>query len=386
MAHRKAERTLRLAIDAITPGASLDSSAGGMRMYLTTLIRKMGELGQGLELLVLESRQFPLSELDGLPGVTRIECPHVPPSRYARIVYQNTILPMFLRSLKSDVLLATCNVLPVGCPVPSVVVVQSLQYFDYPKAYGRLRAAYLRAALRHASRNASALICPSESSRRELIRLTGVAEANVRVVHHGVSGDISDYVGDSVPTSPPYVLCVATLYRYKNLERLIEAFAAVKAETGIPHRLRIVGGEADISFAELVNHAAALGVAESLELVGPLPHDRIASEYAHASLFVYPSLEETFGLPLIEAMTLGVPVVASRVASIPEIVGNAAELVDPFSVKDICRGMSRVLRDTAYSDSLVSLGTQRAKKFSWDNSARLTLLAVQSVFPTSHDC
>lgn len=298
--------------------------------------------------------------------------------RGARIVYQNTILPVYLRSLHLNALFATCNVLPAGCPVPSVVAVQSLQYFDHPEAYGRLRALYLRAALRHASRHAAALICPSESARRDLIRLTGVDATKVRVVHHGVSGEIASYVGDTSPASPPYILCVATLYRYKNLERLIEAFASIKTKERLPHRLRIVGGEADISFAELSDHAARHGVAEHVDLVGPLPHNRMPAEYAHASLFAYVSLDETFGLPPIEAMTLGVPVVASNAASIPEVVGNAAELVDPLSVADIARGIARVLLDPAHSQTLVSLGRQRANLFRWDNSARLTLETIQS--------
>ncbi len=348
-------------------------------MYITTLTRKMSEFAPRLEIYVLESRQFPLPELDGLSNVRRVECPHVPTSRGARIVYQNTVLPVFLRSLGIDALLATCNILPLGCRVPSVVVVQSLQYFEHSESYGRLRAAYLRAAVRHACRHANVLVCPSESARRDLLRLSGVSPAKVRVVHHGVSPEIASYAGDTAPDSPPYILCVATLYRYKNLLRLIEAYASVKAETRMPHRLRIVGGEADLSFGELKDHAANLGIAGEMDLVGPLPHDQIAAQYAHASVFVYPSLGETFGLPPIEAMTLGVPVVASSAASIPEIVGDAAELVDPVSVQDIARGLRCVVLDRSRSEALIRLGRERAKEFSWDSSARLMLQTIRSV-------
>ena len=370
---------LKIGIDAITPGASLDPGAGGMRMYLTTLTAKMSEQQPDVRFVVLENRHFPLAELNGLSNVTRVVCPGVPASRVGRMIYQNSALPIFLRRLRINGLLATCNVLPFGCPVPSVVVVQSLQYFDHPEAYGWLRGAYLRAAIGYSCRHAEALICVSETARRDLIRLTGVRGDKVGVIYHGISPEIAGYTGDTAPVSPPYILCVATLYRYKNISRLLEAFALVKIESGIPHRLRVIGGEADMSIAELAFQAQRLGVAEEVDLLGPLPHGRMAAEYAHASVFVYPSLSETFGLPPLEAMTRGVPVVASRAASIPEIVGEAAELVDPLDVGDIARGLRHVLLDSARADALVRLGFKRASEFSWDAAARRTFKAITSV-------
>jgi glycosyltransferase involved in cell wall biosynthesis len=176
----------------------------------------------------------------------------------------------------------------------------------------------------------------------------------------------------------PYILGVATLYRYKNVARLLEAFARLKTEDRVPHRLRVVGGEADVTFVELAEHASSLGIADQVDLVGPLPHQVIAAEYAGASVFAYVSLEETFGLPPLEAMSLGVPVVASRVSSIPEVVGEAAEMVDPLDVGDIARGLRRVLFEPGRSAELRLLGLERTRHFSWDNSARQTVQALRS--------
>jgi glycosyltransferase involved in cell wall biosynthesis len=347
-------------------------------MYLTTLTTKMSKQEPAVRFVVLESRQFPLGELEGLPNVTRVVCRGLPVSRAGRIFYQNSVLPLYLRTLRPDAFLATCNVLPLGCSVPTVVVVQSLQYFDHREAYGRLRGAYLRAALSHASRHAKSLICVSESARHKLVRLTGVENTKVRVIYHGVSPAISSYTGQVVPASPPYILCVATLYRYKNLERLLEAFARFKREAATSHRLRLIGGEADMSIADLALIAQRLGVADEVDLIGPLPHSQIAAEYAHASVFVYPSLSETFGLPPLEAMTIGIPVVASCAASVPEIVGDAAELVDPLDVGDIARGLGRVLLDSQRSQALIRLGFKRAGEFSWDASAKRTFEVLLS--------
>jgi glycosyltransferase involved in cell wall biosynthesis len=115
-----------------------------------------------------------------------------------------------------------------------------------------------------------------------------------------------------------------------------------------------------------------------VDFIGPLPHSHIAAEYAAASVFVYASLNETFGLPPLEAMAVGVPVVASRAASIPEVVGEAAELVDPLEIADIVRGLRRVLLDPDRARTLISLGTQRVRAFSWDECARRTVGAMRA--------
>jgi glycosyltransferase involved in cell wall biosynthesis len=350
-------------------------------MYLTALTTKMSEQEPSVQFVVLETRQFPLAELEGLANVTRVRCPGVPGSRIGRVIYQNSALPIYLRWVQADALLATCNVLPLGCPLPGVVVVQSLQYFEYSTAYGRFRSAYLRSALAHASRHAKSLICVSEAARDELIRLTGVSSSKIKVIHHGVSPAITSQAHSARPTSPPYILCVATLYRYKNLERLIEAFALFKRDWGTPYRLRIVGGEADVSIGELSIVAKGLGVADQVDFTGPLPHNHMPVEYGGAALFVYPSLAETFGLPPLEAMAMGVPVVASRAGPIPEVVGEAAELVDPLDVKDIARGLASVLLDSERSQTLIRRGFERSSEFSWNESARLTFAAIRAVLP-----
>jgi glycosyltransferase involved in cell wall biosynthesis len=347
-------------------------------MTLTALAAKLSEQRPEVQFVVFENRHFPLIELNGLPNVTRVACPGAVIGRARRVIYQNSVLSLFLRTQKLDALLATCNVLPLGCPVPTVVVVQSLQYFEFGEAYGWLRRAYLRAALQHACRHAKFLICVSESARRDLLRLTRVAPTKVHVVYHGISPAIMAYGAHMTPASPPYILSVATLYRFKNLARLIEAFAQLKQDDGIPHRLRLIGAEADMSIAELALLARRLGVLDQVDFVGSVPHNRIASEYAQAAVFVYPSLYETFGYPPLEAMAVGVPVVAARSSSIPEIVGEAAELVDPLDVADIARGLKHVLLDRGRAQALVSLGFKRVTEFSWETSARRTFAILES--------
>ncbi len=373
-AERGTQLKLRIGIDAITPGSSLRSSAGGMRMYITTLTREIARHDPNVELVVFDSKALPLHELDDLPQVRRVSLRGVPEQRAGRILYQNSIYPLLLARRRLDVLLATCNVVPIGCRMPVVVVIQSLQYFDHSSAYGRWRAAYLRASVRAAVQRATEIICVSHDSCRAALRYTGGDPARFHVVHHGAPVAATDFQRpDADDARDPYILTVTTLYSYKNVERLIEAYARLVRDHAIPHRLRIVGGDADVTADMLRRLASQHGVAERVDLLGAVAHDRLPAHYAGADLFVYPSIYETFGLPPLEAMALNVPVVASRATAIPEVVANAAEMVDPLDVADIARGMAAVLLDSRRRDELIRLGRERVKDFSWSEAASATL-------------
>ncbi len=344
-------------------------------MYITTLSREMAAAEPASEFVLFESPHAPLPELDGIANLRRVVCRGVPASRALRVAYQNTVYPAVLRRAKPTVLLATCNVYPAGAP-PGVVVVQSLQYFNHPEAYGRLRSIYLQRAVRAAVRRSRLVIAVSEEAKRQAVVMAGADPARVRVVHHGLPP--LEAPGPAA-AAEPYILTVTTLYRYKNVSRLLLAFALLRAKHQIAHRLRIVGGDADMTGADVRREALQAGVAEWVDLYGAVRHEELSAHYAGASLFVYPSLEETFGLPPLEAMSLGVPVVAARAGAIPEVVGDAALLVDPLNVEDMARGMAEVLLDSGSAAKLVQLGYARAAKFTWSAAARRTLDALHEV-------
>jgi glycosyltransferase involved in cell wall biosynthesis len=365
---------LRIGIDAVTPGASLRPGAGGMRMYITTLSREMAAAEPASEFVLFESPHEPLPELDGIANLRRVVCNGVPASRALRVAYQNSIYPMLLHRARPAVLLATCNAYPAGAPA-GVVVVQSLQYFNHPEAYGRLRSIYLRRTVRAAVRRSRLVIAVSEEAKRQVVLLAGADPTRVRVVHHG----LPPMKSHRRAAAEPYILTVTTLYRYKNLSRLLLAFALLRAKHQIPHRLRIIGGDADMTAADIHREALAAGVGEYVDLCGPVTHDELSADYAGASLFIYPSLEETFGLPPLEAMSLGAPVVAARAGAIPEVVGDAAVLFDPYDVEDMATGMASVLLDSQRAEKLTQLGYVRAAEFTWSAAARGTLDALREV-------
>jgi glycosyltransferase involved in cell wall biosynthesis len=343
-----------------------------MRIYITGLVAAMASIDPASEFVVFESRYIDLHELNGIPNVRRRRCFGVPRHRSARVIYQNTMYPALLKAAKLDTFLATANVLPLWLDTPAIVVIQGLQWFSRPEAFGRLRGLYLRAAAKNAARRAKHLVAVSSTTRNDAALYFAVPEQTIDVIHHGISGPIQQWAhlrnrGSRPPT--PYILNVATLYHHKNQLRLIEAFAAMRARYGLKHRLRIIGGDSDLTREDLRLHAKKAGVEDFIDLLGPVDHSQLGPHYANADLFVYPSLYETFGHPPLEAMVADCPVIASNSSAMPEIVGDAALLVDPTDVEAIADAMGSALTDAGLRASLISKGAKRIKEFSWNRAA-----------------
>jgi glycosyltransferase involved in cell wall biosynthesis len=372
---------MRVGIDAVTPGASLQAAVSGMRHYICALVSSMSALDRSVEYVVFERAQAHLHELEGLPNVSFVSCLGLPSHRLARVAYQNSALPLVLRRHHLDITLGTCNVVPVGCPEPFVVVLQSLQYFVHQSMFGRLRTGYLRSFVRSSLRRANSVVALSDAAKTEAIRLTRVDPKKVFTVHHGISPHVRAWeAGPPTQERPrvPYILSISTLFRYKNIERVIRAYAELKWRYGLPHRLRVVGVSAEVKIETLKAIAKDLRVDDSVDFLGGVSHLVIPEQYVGADVFIYASLHETFGLPPLEAMALGCPVVVSRASSLPEVVGDAAELVDPYDPSDIARGIAYVVGDAARRAQLVQRGYERAAEFTWERAAERMLDVLRS--------
>jgi glycosyltransferase involved in cell wall biosynthesis len=373
---------MRVGIDAVTPGASLEEAVAGMRQYLIALISAMSAKDAANQFVVFESAHTPLGELDRLSNVLRVVCPGVPRLRSARVVYQNTAFPLLLRRYALDTMLGTCNVIPIGNPRPYVVVLQSLQYYVFGSTFGRARGTYLRTFVRSSLRRADAVIALSKAAKDEAVRFTGVNPRKVAVVYHGVPPDVTAFAA-TLPAerdrlTPPYILVISSLMRYKNIERVLQAYAELRHKHDFEHRLRILGQSGEITVAELRAKAEVLGVAGWVDFLGGVDREAVPPQIAEADALVYVSLHETFGLPPLEAMALGCPVIAARASAIPEVVGSAAELVDPLDSSDISRGIARVILDPEHRRQLVQTGRQRASEFTWERAAASVLEVLQA--------
>jgi len=228
------------------------------------------------------------------------------------------------------------------------------------------------------------VMADSAATRVDLMRLFGVGAERITVVYPGVTGafrtfatDILDKFRRRVMHGRPYFVHVGTLEPRKNLTRLVEAFAALKRDIGIPHALALVGGKGWM-YDGLLERVRELGLDNDVVFPGFAAPEELPLWYAAAEALVYPSLYEGFGFPVVEAMACGTPVICSNVSSLPEVAGDAAVLVDPDDVRALTNSMRRVFDDRLFRQELVRRGLERARAFTWEATA----LGVQEAYRT----
>lgn len=360
-------------MDNISPGNSTSpDTLGGMRAYLEDLVEFLPDLRPGYTFKLFTRGEVFSAHRALADNVQVVSCRGVPSHRVGRVIYEQTVLPCLMRREKVDVWLGTCNILPLACPCPSVVIVQSLQYFAFPRAYSLAQRLYLRAFGPASARRADKVIALSFAARDAMVKRLGIPAGKVVVAHNGLSRAVVSQLssagqGDAdvvrrLTGKQPYALSVSSFYEYKNLARLIQAFAQI--HSGVTQQLIIVGAETSRVCADsLKGLARRLDVQDRVVFAGHVSHEQIAAFYRHADALVMPSLEETFGLPILEAMALGCPVVTSNIGSMAEIAGDAAQLVDPWNVGSIAAGIKMVLNDAGYRDELRRRGHQQAARF-----------------------
>lgn len=259
---------------------------------------------------------------------------------------------------------------PVSARVPIVVTVHDLTHLRF---YGRLRKQYYDLILRPIYRSCAAVVCVSEYTRREFLAWSGMPSEKVHVVMNGVSRTYTEN-RDKLVLPYQYVLYAGNHRRYKNLERLITAYSMSSLPRQNIHL--VMTGMAD---PHLTRHARQLEVDEYLHFFGHVSDENLPRLYKGALLLAFVSLYEGFGLPILEAMGSCVPVLTSNVSSMPEIAGDAAMLVNPYSVPEIAHGLDLLAADEQRRDDLVLRGKDRVRKFDWNRSAQNLWSIVASV-------
>ena len=357
------------------------SDAFGVGTYIHNLVRALARSGPTHEYaLVGEARQQ--DSFEGLPSNFRF----LPYEKGYASLDSHLRFQFLLRSLMPDVFHVPHRLVPYFMPCPYVVTVHDLDKIVFRAAFGsNLRAEARYHMLRHGLRRADRIIAVSEATRRDLMHLLGLPGDRIQVVHNAISEQflLRDSEEDRLRTLEryqvdyPYLLYVGNIQPQKNLPRLVEAFAVVQAELD-QHprykdlRLLIIGNEL-AAHPDLRRSVIRSRILHRVRFLGFLPIETLRIFYRSAAAFVFPSLYEGFGLPPLEAMAQGAPVVTSNVSSLPEVVGNAAVLVNPENVFDIARGIREALLNDNLRATLAKRGRQQVASFSWDRTAKRVL-------------
>ncbi|MFQ5813782.1 MAG: glycosyltransferase family 4 protein, partial [Anaerolineae bacterium] len=296
-----------------------------------------------------------------------------------RIFWEQVVQPFALQKERVDLLHALAFVTPLLSPCPSVVTIHDLSFLLYPESFKRSKRFYLSLFTRLSARQARCIIAVSKSTKRDVVRLLGVSPDKVEVVYSGVDDVFHPLAEDQVAAfrskrglPERFILFVGTIEPRKNVTRLIEAFAALRP-CDLANLKLVIGGAKGWFYHNVFARVEELGLEGDVVFPGYIPVSELPLWYNAAELFVYPSLYEGFGLPLLEAMACGTPVVAANTSSLPEVVGEVGLTVDPLDVEGLAEAMRRALGDEVLRQEMRDRGLQRAKGFSWTKTAQETV-------------
>jgi glycosyltransferase involved in cell wall biosynthesis len=305
----------------------------------------------------------------------------------ARIVWEQGILPVELTRRKAHVVHGLVNVLPLATRVPGVVTVHDLSFVRAPETLPPLKRAYLTRLCAASVARARAVIAVSRQTAQDVEHYFG-ARGKVRVIYNGVASEFcpgdegqSEQFRQAKALPARYLLYLGTLEPRKNLELLVRAFGLWRYSAGdaaADVKLVLAGGKGwyyDTIFAQVER----LGLAEAVLFPGFVPPAELPGWYRAAEAFVYPSLFEGFGLPLLEAMACGVPVICSQAASLLEVAGDAALTVPADDEIGLANAIRLLCDQPALAAELRRRGLEQAAKFSWQHSANRTIQVYNEV-------
>lgn len=277
-------------------------------------------------------------------------------------------LEMLVRPV--DALFVPAHTVPWIHPKNTIVTVHGLEYEFCPEAYSMWERLYMRWSIRNSCQWASRIISVSENTKQDLVRLYGVSEGKIRVVSEGVSIEKSEIESRRPESDSPYFLFVGRIETRKNVARIVEAFDQFKDKCRTAHRL-VLAGKPGYGFDEFKRQLEQSSRRSDIVELGYVGEERKRELLRGAAGFLFPSLYEGFGLPILEAQAAGVPVVTSKTSSLPEVAGAAgAAFVDPESAEDIALGIEKIALESDFRSAIIENGRRNVGRFSWESCAK----------------
>jgi glycosyltransferase involved in cell wall biosynthesis len=345
----------------------------GIGTYIRNLLRQLARLDRQTEFVVL-CRPDDREALSLLGENFRA----VPETSGNYSISEQIRIPLALKREGVTLFHAPHYVLPPLVRCRSVVTIHDCIHLMFPQYLpNRFALAYARTSIALAARRATRVMTVSESSKRDILRFVDAKPEKIDVIYNafderfGVEPleEAVVRVRERYQLHDEFVLYAGNVKPHKNLERLIEAFDLVR-KRGLDRLKLVMIGDEISKYAGLRRAVHQHQLHKYVRFLGYLPEETLAVMYRLAGVFVFPSLYEGFGLPPLEAMASGTPVVTSNVSSLPEVAGDAAVLVDPYSPQAIADGIYQVLTDESLRRSLRQKGVARAAQFSWEQSVR----------------
>jgi glycosyltransferase involved in cell wall biosynthesis len=284
-----------------------------------------------------------------------------------------------------DALFVPAHVIPPIHPCPSLVTIHDLGYLHFPRSHPCQQRLYLDLSTRWNAHAATHLLADSQATRADLVAHYRVPANKITVAYPGTDESLSP-VHDAgaiqvakarYNISGSYFLYLGTLQPRKNLLRLVEAFAEFTTRHSPFATQLVLAGKRGWLYEDLFKRVGRRGLEEHVRLPGYVAEEDKAALLSGALAFLFPSLHEGFGLPVLEAQACGCPVITSTTSSLPEVAGNGALLVDPEDTAGIAKAMQRIITEPGLRDELIERGFANVGRFSWGTCAETVLEAIQ---------
>ena len=345
----------------------------GIGTYIRNLLHQLARIDQATEYVLLcRERDKDVAAKVGPNFRAVVE------SAPAYSLSEQIRVPIALRRERIDLFHAPHYVLPPLVHCRSIVTIHDCIHVMFPQYLpGRLAYAYARATLWTATRRADRILTVSEASKSDILRCFNVPAAKVVVTYNAIdppfliepAHEEFARARERYQLVDPFVLYVGNIKPHKNLERLIDAFDRVR-QHGFENLTLVIIGDQISRYQGLRRAVHRHKLHKHVRFLGFVSPGTLAVLYRLASVFVFPSLYEGFGLPPLEAMASGTPVVTSNVSSLPEVLGDAAILVDPYDPESIADGMRQALEDADLRATLIGRGLAKVREYSWEESVR----------------
>ena len=357
----------------------VSGKGGGIETYLRGLLSALAVIDRDNEYVVFTNKDcrgaFPLEG-----NFREYECSVAATHRAAKIIWEQSLFPSVIKRAGIDLLFSPANIAPSRHRMPSVATIHDMIPFERPECFKAIELAALKKFFSSTIRTSDRIITVSDHARTALLERFDIDKARVVTIHNGVDPRFKDdnrfkakglklFGGKS---AAPYILAIASDKPYKNIEGLLRAYKTLRDREAVAENLVIAGNPGGLKkgFLSLIE---ALGLSASVSFAGFVSDEELVYLYSGASLFVFPSVFEGFGLPVLEAYACGTPVAASNAASIPEAVGDAGLIFDPGSDEDIAEKMRIVLKNDKVREDMIVRGLKRAGVMSWQRAAIETL-------------
>ncbi|MFB0508911.1 MAG: glycosyltransferase family 4 protein, partial [bacterium] len=379
---------MHIAIDTL----SAKSLHHGMGVYVTNLVNRLVKIGAEHRFILYLTRR----NADYINSSNNIKRIFITSNRPLRIAWENSLLPFSLQKEGVSVFWGPSNFLPSIKFCKYAVTIHDITAISFPDYYPALRRFHYKSSILNSVRVADRIIVVSTQTKNDVIQYFKVPEQKVTVIHNGLDERflnqaitdpcaeqrIAPQLKEKYCLPDSFIFTLGVLEPKKNVANLVRAYAlAKKMNLGFLPKL-VVGGSKEYGWKnrEFFQAVAEFKLEDDVKFTGRIDNEDLSAIYQAATVFVFPSIYEGFGLPVIEAMACGTPVITSNTSSLPEIAGDAAILVNPYEPREIADALFQVLTNEIRRQAMIEKGRKNASRFSWDKAAQEILQVFEEAY------